>query len=106
MRKNCLAIIIFTIITFSRIRAHANASRNPVESHPHQDASMTKTNYHHHHGVQVASFKLDYVKAELILALFILVIGLFKLRKSPDSYKSCHNTFHLQSTTNSNIPKH
>ncbi|KAI6232258.1 Sodium/hydrogen exchanger [Aphelenchoides besseyi] len=32
-----------------------------------------------HQGVKVASFKFDYVKTELILASFIVVIGLFKL---------------------------
>lgn len=41
----------------------------------------------HHGGVRVASFKLDYVKAELILALFIFVIGLFKLCKNANFYK-------------------
>lgn len=32
------------------------------------------------HGVKVASLKLDYVKAEIILTVFIVLIGLFKLR--------------------------
>lgn len=35
----------------------------------------------HHAGVHVVSWKFDYVKAELILALFIVLIGCFKLRK-------------------------
>lgn len=34
------------------------------------------------HGVKVASFKFEYVKTELILALFIVLIGIFKLGKS------------------------
>jgi hypothetical protein len=32
-----------------------------------------------HHGVKVASFKFEYVKTELILAMFIVLIGIFKL---------------------------
>lgn len=36
---------------------------------------------HSHHGVKVASFKFEYVKTELILALFIVLIGLFKLSR-------------------------
>ncbi|CAD6185332.1 unnamed protein product [Caenorhabditis auriculariae] len=34
---------------------------------------------HSHHGVKVASFKLDYVKEPLVLTLFFIVIGIFKL---------------------------
>lgn len=32
-----------------------------------------------HHGVKVASFKFEYVKTELILTMFIVLIGIFKL---------------------------
>lgn len=34
---------------------------------------------HHKHGVHVVSFKFEYVKAELVLCAFIILIGLFKL---------------------------
>lgn len=33
----------------------------------------------HGHGVKVASFKFDYVKEPLVLTIFIIVIGIFKL---------------------------
>ncbi|KAI6191830.1 Sodium/hydrogen exchanger [Aphelenchoides bicaudatus] len=42
-------------------------------------AANHSTNEHEHHGVKVASFKFEYVKTELILALFIVLIGIFKI---------------------------
>jgi len=81
MRRNCFITATFTIGAFLRI-TFANEGLELAGSPQSQNASFTDNHHHpHHHGVQVASFKLNYVKAELILALFILVIGLFKLRK-------------------------
>lgn len=40
-----------------------------------------ESNANHRHRVKIASFKYDYVKTELIIAFFILVVGLFKLRR-------------------------
>ncbi|KAI1718913.1 sodium/hydrogen exchanger family domain-containing protein [Ditylenchus destructor] len=37
------------------------------------------TSHHEGHSVKVASFKFEYVKSELVLTFFIVVIGLFKL---------------------------
>ncbi|GMT03475.1 hypothetical protein PENTCL1PPCAC_25649, partial [Pristionchus entomophagus] len=45
------------------------------DSHSHSDHSDSHTP----HGVQLASWKFDYVKEPLILTLFIVLIGLFKL---------------------------
>ncbi|VDL79254.1 unnamed protein product [Nippostrongylus brasiliensis] len=42
----------------------------------------------HHHGVKVASFKFDYVKEPLVLTIFIIVIGMFKL--------AYHHTHYVQ----------
>ncbi|KAK0404887.1 hypothetical protein QR680_017682 [Steinernema hermaphroditum] len=49
--------------------------QSPVsnESAPHGSSE------HKHHGVKVASFKFDYVKQQLVLTGFIVLIGLFKL---------------------------
>ena len=80
MRRIYFITAAFTIGAFLRI-AFANEALELAESPQSQNASFITDNHPHHHGVQVASFKLNYVKAELILALFILVIGLFKLRK-------------------------
>uniref|UniRef100_A0A7E4UYB7 Sodium/hydrogen exchanger n=1 Tax=Panagrellus redivivus TaxID=6233 RepID=A0A7E4UYB7_PANRE len=48
----------------------------PNETHPLTDHSATA---HHGHGVKVAQFKFEYVKVELVLAIFFVLIGLFKL---------------------------
>ncbi len=44
----------------------------------------SKTDHvHERHGVHVASFKLDYVRAPLVLTTFVLLIGVFKIRMRP-----------------------
>ncbi|KAK5977887.1 Sodium/hydrogen exchanger [Trichostrongylus colubriformis] len=43
------------------------------------DGNHTESHKTHGHGVKVASFKFDYVKEPLVLTIFIIVIGIFKL---------------------------
>ncbi|GMT34829.1 hypothetical protein PFISCL1PPCAC_26126 [Pristionchus fissidentatus] len=50
----------------------ADDASPPIPSPPHSDHSTP-------HGVSLASWKFDYVKEPLILSLFIVLIGLFKL---------------------------
>ncbi|CAI4221267.1 unnamed protein product [Auanema sp. JU1783] len=45
----------------------------------HQEHHEHHEKEHKSHGVKVASWKFDYVKEPLVLTLFIIVIGLFKL---------------------------
>jgi hypothetical protein len=79
---------LFLLIHFAECLSSISDSLNASSHHNHSE------NHHqpnpHQHGVKVASFKLEYVKAELILTLFILVIGLFKLRKKIPSINSPH----------------
>ena len=60
---------------------HLNQSLDSAPTPPigEQDEIPAERKLHNHGGVKVATLKFDYVKAELILAMFILLIGLFKL---------------------------
>ncbi|KAI3420411.1 hypothetical protein GPALN_003709 [Globodera pallida] len=57
----------------------SNANYSLTNSVNYTSSNTPLLPQHSRHGVKVASLKFDYVKAELVLALFILVIGLFKL---------------------------
>ena len=43
------------------------------EHHEHSESDES------HHGVHVVAFKFEYVKAELVVCMFIVLIGLFKI---------------------------
>ncbi|RCN24400.1 hypothetical protein ANCCAN_29903, partial [Ancylostoma caninum] len=51
-----------------------------IDSGTHGETSVEHDKHAHgSHGVKVASFKFDYVKEPLVLTMFIIVIGIFKL---------------------------
>ncbi|CAJ0584031.1 unnamed protein product, partial [Mesorhabditis spiculigera] len=52
------------------------------------DSTVESNHTAHHHGVKVANFKFEYVREPLVMTIFVIVVGLFKL--------GYHHTYWLQ----------